>query len=94
MMTAQRAEMLGLINYAVPAAELDAKVQEIAAKILGNPRWAVRWTKTVINLALKDQAVRQSDAAVAYEMLSNMTRDRAEAVNAFRERRKPELSGE
>jgi enoyl-CoA hydratase len=54
----------------------------------------VRWTKTVANIALKQLAVSTSDAAVAYEMLSNMTADRAEAVNAFRERRQANLTGE
>jgi len=94
LMRADEAARIGLINYAVPAADLDAKVAELAGKILANPRWAVRWTKTIANIALKQLAVSSSDAAVAYEMLSNMTADRAEAVNAFRERRAPKLTGE
>jgi enoyl-CoA hydratase len=94
LLSATEAARMGLINYAVPAEELDAKVADIVGKILANPRWAVRWTKTVANIALKQLAVSTSDAAVAYEMLSNMTADRAEAVNAFRERRAPKLTGE
>lgn len=94
LVPAREAVAMGLINYAVPTAELDAKVDEIAGKILANPRWAVRWTKTVANIALKQIAVSNSDAAVAYEMLSNMTADRKEAVDAFRERRAPNLTGE
>jgi enoyl-CoA hydratase len=38
--------------------------------------------------------VSTSDAAVAYETLSNMTADRKEAVAAFRERRPMNLTGE
>ena len=94
LVPAREAVAMGLINYAVPTAELDAKVDEIAGKILANPRWAVRWTKTIANIALKQIAVSNSDAAVAYEMLSNMTADRKEAVDAFRERRTPNLTGE
>ena len=94
MVRAADAVGMGLINYAVPAEELDAKVAEIAGKILANPRWAVRWTKTVANIPLKEMAAKMSDAAAAYEMLSNLTSDRAEAVNAFRERRPPKLTGE
>jgi enoyl-CoA hydratase len=94
LLRADEAARMGLINYAVPADELDAKVADIVGKILANPRWAVRWTKTVANIALKQLAVSTSDAAVAYEMLSNMTADRAEAVNAFRERRQANLTGE
>jgi len=94
MITATRAAEMGLINYAVPAEKLDAKVGELVAKLQGNPRWAVRWTKTAANLVLRDIANKVSDAAIAYEMLSNMTRDRQEAVNAFVEKRKPDYSGE
>jgi enoyl-CoA hydratase len=94
LLPAADAARMGLINHAVPAEELDAKVDEIAGKILGNPRWAVRWTKTVANIPLKELAARLSDPAVAYEILSNMTEDRREAVAAFVEKRRPELSGD
>ena len=88
------AARIGLVNHAVPGSELDAKVGEVAAKILGNPRWAVRWTKTVMNQQLRQAANLMADSAVAYEILSNATADRAEAVAAFKERRAPRLTGE
>ena len=94
MLPAGEAARLGLINYAVPADDLDAKVDEIAGKILGNPRWAVRWTKTATNIPLRELAAKLSDAALAYEINTNMTEDRKEAVAAFIERRRPELTGE
>jgi enoyl-CoA hydratase len=94
LLPATEAARMGLINYAVPADQLNAKVDEIATKILGNPRWAVRWTKTVANIPLKELAARLSDPAVAYEILSNMTEDRREAVAAFVERRPPNLTGD
>ena len=94
LMTAKRAAEIGLVNYAVPATELDAKVAEIVEKIDGNPRWAVRWSKTVVNIQLKDIANKLMDASIAYEMASNMTADRREAVAAFVEKRKPKLTGE
>ena len=94
MLPADEAARLGLVNYSVPADELDAKVDEIAAKILGNPRWAVRWTKTATNLTLRELAVKLLDPAIAYETVTNMTADRREAVTAFMERRKPEFTGE
>jgi enoyl-CoA hydratase len=94
LLPAAEAARMGLINYAVPAEELDTKVDELVGKILGNPRWAVRWTKTVANIPLRELAARLSDPAVAYEILSNMTEDRKEAVAAFLEKRKPDLTGE
>ena len=94
LLPASEAARMGLINHAVPAAELDAKVDEIAAKILGNPRWAVRWTKTVANIPLRELAARLSDPAIAYEILTNLTEDRREAVDAFIERRTPQYGGE
>ncbi|MEQ8483148.1 MAG: enoyl-CoA hydratase/isomerase family protein [Pseudomonadales bacterium] len=94
LLPAADAARMGLINYAVPADELDAKVDELAGKILGNPRWAVRWTKTVVNIPLKELAARLSDPAMAYEILSNLTEDRREAVEAFIARRPPSYGGE
>jgi enoyl-CoA hydratase len=94
MLTAERALALGLINHVVPLDQLDAKVAEIAAKILANPKWAVRWTKTAANIPLRALAVQLLDAAMAYELLSNTLADRREAVAAFLEKRPPNLTGE
>ncbi len=94
MITAAEAAQMGLVNHAVPTGELDAKTDEVVAKILANPRWAVRWTKTAVNLVLRDIANRVMDAAIAYEISSNATRDRQEAVNAFVEKRPPRFTGE
>lgn len=94
LVSAAEAARIGLINHAVPADQLDAKISEVAAKILGNPRWAVRYTKVIANQPLKALAAQMMDAAIAYETLSNLTADRAEAVAAVRERRPPRLTGE
>jgi enoyl-CoA hydratase len=94
LVKAPRAADMGLINYAVPLADLDAKVTEVTAAILANPKWAVRWTKTVANIPLRKLAAELGDAAVAYETLSNMTEDRKEAVAAFLEKRAGIYSGD
>lgn len=94
MLDASEAAAMGLINHALPADQLDAKVDEVAGKILDNPRWAVRWTKTATNLPLRDIANRVMDAAIAYEINSNSTRDRQEAVTAFVEKRAPNFTGD
>lgn len=94
LLTGAEAARIGLVNHAVPADQLDAKVAEVAAKILANPRWAVRWTKVVTNQPLKALVAQMMDSSLAHEMLSNLAADRAEAVSAMREKRKPRLSGE
>jgi len=94
LLNAPEAAALGLINYAVPADSLDAKVDELASKILANPKWAVRWTKSVTNMPLRELAVKMMDTSIAYEALTNMNRDRAEAVAAFKEKRTPKFTGE
>jgi enoyl-CoA hydratase len=93
LLTAGEAAAMGLINRAVPSDRLDAEVESLVARVLANPRWAVRWTKASINLPLRDLAARISDAAFAYEELTNATADRQEAVTAFLEKRKPAFTG-
>ncbi|MBT3535755.1 MAG: enoyl-CoA hydratase/isomerase family protein, partial [Rhodospirillaceae bacterium] len=94
MLRGTEAAAMGLINYAVPADELDAKVDEMVGKILANPRWAVRWTKTAVNLVLRDLSNTVTETAIAYEINSNATKDRQEAVSAFVEKRAPNYTGE
>ncbi|MEL7040819.1 MAG: enoyl-CoA hydratase/isomerase family protein [Pseudomonadota bacterium] len=93
LLSAAEAQALGLINYAVPADQLDAKVAELIAKLQSNPKWAVRWTKTVTNIPLRALAAQLLDASVGWESVSNYMDDRKEAVDAFRERRAAKLTG-
>lgn len=90
---APEAARIGLINHAVPAAELDARVMAYANKVAAMPPRAVQWTKASINIGLKQLAHSIMDASIAYEALSNMTRDHREAMDAIAARRKPDFSG-
>lgn len=94
LLTAVEAQALGLINYAVPADALDGKVAELVGKLQANPKWAVRWTKTVANIPLKALSAQLMDASVGWESVSNYMADRKEAVDAFREKRTPNLTGD
>jgi enoyl-CoA hydratase len=94
MLSASEAKDLGLINHAVPGDQLDAKLGEIIAKLQGNPKWAVRWTKSVTNIPLRALAAQMMDAAIGWESVSNYLGDRREAVAAMAEKRTPKLTGE
>jgi enoyl-CoA hydratase len=92
-LTAEQAEKLGLINRAVPAADLDRVVDEFVADLMKNPMRAVQWTKLAVNIGLKQVTQAVMDASVAYEALSNQTHDHREAVAAAREKRDPKFTG-
>lgn len=89
LMTATQAAQMGLINHAVPADELDERVNAFADRLANGATKAIRWTKMSVNIGLRDLATSIMDASLAYEALSNMTPDHAEAVKAFSEKRSP-----
>ncbi len=93
LLTAAQAERIGLINHCVKAEELDAAVDAFARRLAGGAVQAISWTKQSINIGLKQIATATMDACIAYEALSNRSRDHQEAVNALREKRKPRFGG-
>jgi enoyl-CoA hydratase len=93
LMSAAEAERIGLVTEVVPRADLDATVDALADRLVAGATRAIRWTKITTNLPLKALFHAHFDAGIAYECLSNRTRDHAEAVAAFRERRKPVFNG-
>lgn len=93
LMTAAEAARIGLINHAVPAAELDERVAQFADRLAAGATKAIRWSKMSTNIGLKQLAHSIMDASLAYEAMSNVTADHQEAVNAFREKRAPRFTG-
>ena len=84
MLRAAEAKQLGLINHAVPSEELDENVDAMCAKILANPQWAVRWTKSVTNIPLRALAAQVMDASGGWESVSNGLEERRRIVEAMR----------
>lgn len=93
LIPATEAARIGLINRAVPAAELDAQVDAFVDRLASGALQAIRTTKMSVNIGLKQLAHSIMDACIAYETLSNRTEDHREAVAAFREKRKPVFRG-
>ena len=87
--TGADAARIGLVNYAVPPAQVLPKARELAQRLADGPTWAIRWSKLAVNKWLKDQANLIMDAGIAYEMMTFKTADHEEAVKAFIEKRKP-----
>lgn len=87
------AARLGLITHAVPADQLDARVDELVAKLLKLPSFALRGTKKAINHTLKQLALATFEFGVSLETQSQLTNDHAEAVAAFIDKRKPVYTG-
>lgn len=93
-LTGEEAARIGLINRAVPADELDRTVDEFAQRLAAGAGRAIQGTKLAVNIGLKQVVQSVLDASLAYEALSNLSKDHQEAVNAFREKRPPRFTGE
>lgn len=93
-LTGAEAARIGLINHAVDAAELDEAVLAYANKVAAMPARAVQWTKASVNIGLKQLAHSIMDASMAYEVLANTTHDHREALDAIRDKRKPNFTGD
>lgn len=91
---AEEAHLWGLITELVEPENLDTAAGDLASELLSQPRLAVESAKRVLNLgqdAPLETALQME--GYAYGMLRG-TRDFAEGVEAFTEKRKPEYTGE
>ena len=86
---AKAAQAAGLLNYVVPAAELDAKVDWLIGRIVDKSPTAIRRGK----YAMRAIASMSFDESIAYTesqiALLAMTEDAKEGLKAFAEKRKP-----
>ena len=89
LLTAPKAEEIGLVNHSLPAEELDGAVQAFCQRLLQGSTNAIRWTKVLINLELKRIATAIMDAGIAYEAVTVRSADHREGVKALLEKRQP-----
>jgi 2-(1,2-epoxy-1,2-dihydrophenyl)acetyl-CoA isomerase len=90
---AKEAETLGLVNRAVPAADLDTAVDEIADKLANGPTRALGLSKRVVNQAIRLELSEALEYEAQNQDIAGKTKDHLEAVQAFLEKRKPKFSG-
>ncbi len=93
LLDARRAEAIGLVNHCVPAAGLDKAVDAFCDKLAAGAAQAICWTKATLNIELKRIAHTLMDPGLAYEALTVQSRDHAEAVAAFAQKRTPKFGG-
>jgi methylglutaconyl-CoA hydratase len=90
---AQTAQTAGLLNYVVPAAELDAKVDWMVGRIADKSPTAIRRGKYAMRAIASmsfDQSIAYTESQIA---LLAMTEDAKEGLKAFAEKRKPSWPG-
>ena len=90
---AETALRLGLVNWVVPSADLEAETAKLAARLAGGPGHALGQTKALLNVSLDNPL--EAQLALEAESFASCaaTQDFAEGVTAFIEKRKPKFTG-
>jgi enoyl-CoA hydratase/carnithine racemase len=90
---AKAALAAGLLNYVVPAAELDARVDWLIGRLVDKSPTAIRrgkYAMRAIGSMSFDQSIAYTESQIA---LLAMTEDAKEGLKAFSEKRKPKWTG-
>ena len=90
---AVEAERIGLVNHVVPADELDYRAMAFAKRLAAGAPLAIQYTKQAVNKVVKDALNIAFDASTALEIVTFQSDDHKEALQALREKRKPNFDG-
>jgi enoyl-CoA hydratase len=86
---APEAARIGLVNYAVPSAELDGKVDAFVQQLKNGAMSAIRATKIAVNVGLKQLAHTVLETSTALEQVSNRSREHRIAIEAMLKKETP-----
>ena len=91
--SAAEARLVGLLNYLVPAAELDTKLEWLLGRLTDKAPAAIRrgrYTMRRIESMSFEESMSFTESQIG---LVSMTHDAVEGLTAFREKRKPTWTG-
>ncbi len=90
---AEEAEGIGLVNRVLPDDDLDAFVDDWADRLAAGPPIALAMTKRLLDNSLSVTLEEALDDEGRCQTVNFATRDTAEAVQAFLDKRQPEFEG-
>jgi 2-(1,2-epoxy-1,2-dihydrophenyl)acetyl-CoA isomerase len=92
-LSAADCERFGIANRVVPAADLTATVDELAARLASGPTKALAMTKWLVNRSSESSRHSAFEEEAYAQELVTTTADMAEGMEAFGARRPPEFKG-
>lgn len=92
-LNAEEARTAGLLNYVVPATQLDEKLEDILTSLIANSPSAIRRGRYALN-AIESMSFEQALAFTEGQLaLMALTEDAREGLAAFNEKRRPIWTG-
>ena len=92
---ADEAHRIGLAQWLVPHDQMMAKTMEVAEHVAGLPPLAARMVKESMTHGLDVPNIADASLTDLYRFMAlEFTSDKAEAHQAWRDRRQPEFKGE
>ncbi|MDR5684286.1 MAG: enoyl-CoA hydratase-related protein [Armatimonadota bacterium] len=91
--SADEAARIGLVNWVVPPAQLEAKTREVAGRLSRGPTRAYALTKRAINRNLFSDLDSALDYEAMVQEIAGRTSDHREGVAAFLAKRAPSYLG-
>jgi 2-(1,2-epoxy-1,2-dihydrophenyl)acetyl-CoA isomerase len=93
VISAQEAHDMGLVNRLLPADQVDKLVDEWSARLASGPPITYALTKKLLNRSLEQSFEQALEAEGAAQTVNFGTKDTAEAIGAFLQKRDPTFQG-
>jgi 2-(1,2-epoxy-1,2-dihydrophenyl)acetyl-CoA isomerase len=90
---AKEAQEIGIVNRVVPAAQIDAFVDDWATRLAAGPPLALSMSKRLLNDSMEMSLAHAVDAEGVAQNLNFASKDTTEAMMAFVQKREPRFHG-